>query len=54
MYTYMCVYVFFSFFRKMQLQVKGDKLKEWNAKDRTEKTSFFKETSVEYKETKLP
>ena len=30
------------------------KFREWNAKNRIEKFSFFNETSLEYKETKLP
>ena len=32
----------------------GGKFKEWNAKSRIEKSSFFNEISLEYKETKLP
>ena len=37
-----------------QLQVRGDKFKEWNAENRIEKCSFFNEISLQYKETKLP
>ena len=44
----------FIFFKKEQLQVRCGKFKEWNAKNRTEKTSFINEISLEYKATKLP
>ena len=37
------------FFQKAQLQVRGGKFKEWNAKNRIEKYSFFNEISLEYK-----
>ena len=42
------------FFKKAQLQVRFGKFKEWNAKNRIEKSSFFNKISLEYKETKLP
>ena len=42
------------FFQKTQLQVRGGKFREWNAKNRIEKSSFFNEISSEYKATKLP
>ena len=34
--------------------IRGGKLKEWNAKNRTEKPSFFNETYVKYRATKCP
>ena len=41
------------FFKKAQLQVRRGDFKEWNAKNRVEKSSFFNEISLEYKESKL-
>ena len=32
----------------------GSKFKEWNAKNRIEKSSFFNKISLEYKAIKLP
>ena len=34
--------------------IRGGKLKEWNAKNRTEKPSFSNKMFLEYKATKLP
>ena len=42
------------FFKKAELQIRRGKFKEWNEKHRTEKSSFYNEISLEYKETKLP
>ena len=42
------------FFKKAQLQVRVGKFKEWNAKNRIEKSSFFNEIFTEYKEKKNP
>ena len=44
----------FIFSKKAQLQVRGGKFKEYNAKNRIEKSSFFNEISLEYKAKKLP
>ena len=38
----------FNFYRKSQLLVKSDMFKEYNAKNRIEKFSFFNEIFVEY------
>ena len=46
------IFIFFN--SKMQLQIKDDKFKEENAKNRIEKPSFFNEISLEYKAKKLP
>ena len=44
----------FIFFKKAQLYIRGGKFKEWNVRNRIEKSSFFNEISSEYKATKLP
>ena len=42
------------FFKKAQLFIRSGKFKECNAKNKIEKSPFFNEISLEYKETKLP
>ena len=34
--------------------MEGNMFKEWNAKNRVEKSSFFNEISLDYKALKLP
>ena len=34
--------------------IKGNKFEEWNAKNRTEKTSFLNQIFLEYKAAKFP
>ena len=38
--------------KKTKLQEKGERLKEWNAKNRIKKTPLFSEISIKYKTTK--
>ena len=45
---------YFIFFKKAHLYVRGGKFKEWNAKNRNKKSSFFNAISLEYKATKFP